>query len=360
MIEEKTLIENYVSKVLPKSEVTKYFLYDNTFSHELIFDAKACVSFGKGRQFTACFLIKNSSPSLATFKNTISMLRLVDTDETAGCVKILLTEYLSKKRQEMLRENGIGFIDSVGNAWVDSENLLIDRRGNKPVNTSSQGRIQSVFSDKATLVSRLLLYSGARGIREISTMLDRSGFSLTPGYVSKVANSLIAENYAKRTEKGIELVNKELFLEDWVDVYKRKRVQREIERWYYPSAGSDDLARMVGSRVGESGVLTDRAGTFFIDPYASFESIDVLVRDKDSVVEILKDIGAKPVDRGANINVIKPYYSISSFFGSQEIEGVHVASDIQLYLDLSHQPKRGLEAAEHLYQQRILPTIEKD
>lgn len=129
-----------------------------------------------------------------------------------------------RKRQELLRESKIGFIDSTGSAWIDSENLLINKRGNRASGTSSQGRIQSVFADRATLASRLIFYSGARGIREISSMLDDSGFSLTTGYVSKVANTLIAEHYAKRTEKGIKLINKESFLKDWVNVYKRKRV----------------------------------------------------------------------------------------------------------------------------------------
>jgi len=359
MNEEKALIEKYVAGALPQGRVSNLSLFDKSLSTKNRFDAKGHISFSRGRGFDAYFLIKNS-PSLAVLKDTVAMLEWDNGTDSNKHVKILLTEYLPRKRQEILRESEIGFIDSAGNTWIDSGDLLIDRRGNKPSNTSSQGSIQSVFADKATLVSRLLFYSGARGVREISTMLDDSGFSLTPGYVSKVVNSLIAEHYAKRTEDGIELINKELFLEDWVNVYKRKRVQREAEGWYYPAAGSDGLARMVGSRLGESGALTDRAGTFFVDPYASFESVDILVRDKGSVVETLRDMGASPVDRGANINVIKPYYSVSSFFGSREVKGVRIASDIQLYLDLSHQPRRGLEAAEHLYQQRILPTIKQD
>lgn len=359
MDDEKTRIKNYVANALPQGKVLDLCFHGKNPSNEKWFTAKGRVLFGKGREVKVYFLLKDSL-SLAAIKDTIAMLEWVGRDSPDEHVKILLTEYLSKKAQEMLRKSEIGFIDSVGNAWIDSKNLLIDKRGNKPSGTSSHGRIPSVFADKATLVSRFLLYDGTRGIREISTLLDELGFSLTPGYVSKVINSLISEHYAHRSEEGFRLVNKKLFLEDWVNAYKKKRVYRSIEGWYYPTPALDNLAQMIGSQLGEHGVLTDRAGAHFVDPYTTFDSIDVLANNKKNVADVLQAMGASPVDRGANINLIEPHYSVSAFFGSQEVEGVRVASDIQLYLDLSHQPKRGLEAAQHLYQQRVLPSIKKD
>lgn len=359
MNEKRILIEKYVTNALPQSEVLSLNLFDKNYSNEYVFDAKGCVSFGKNRKFNACFLVKNSSLSLAALRDTIAMLKWADVNYSDECAKILLTEYLPKRRQEMLRESGIGFIDSVGNAWIDSKNLLIDKCGNKPVRASSKNKLQGVFSDKATLVPRLLFDGDARGVREISAMLDDLGFSLTPGYISKVVNSLVGEHYAVRTSKGVELINKKLFLEDWVGIYKKKRIHRSAEGWYCPMPSMDELAKRVGLKLGEHGVLTDRAGAHFIDSYAAFDAVDVLAKNKNAVVQVLQDLGANPVNRGANINLIEPYYSVSAFFGRQEIEGVQVASNVQVYLDLSHQPKRGHEAAEHLYQQKILPSIEK-
>lgn len=360
MKDKKTLIENYVVRVSPQGKVSNLNLLDKNYSNEYFFDAEGCVSFGRNRVINAYFLIKNSALSLAALRDTITMLKLTDAGRNEECIKILLTEYLPKKRQEMLRASDVSFIDSVGNAWIDSDSLLIEKCGNRLSNASSKGKIQSVFADKATLVSRLLFNGDIKGVRETSTTLDDLGFSLTPGYISKVVNSLIEEHYAKRTDKGVRLINKNLFLEDWVSAYKKKRNQRSVEGWYCPMSQVDELAREVGSRLGKHGVLTDRSGAHFIDTYATFDSVDVLIKDKDAVKRALKDMGASPVDRGANINLIEPYYSVSAFFGRQEIEGVQIASDIQIYLDLSHQPKRGLEAAEHLYQQKILPFIERE
>lgn len=123
-----------------------------------------------------------------------------------------------------------------------------------------------MFADKATLVSRMLFYSEPRGVRETSTMLGDLGFSLTAGYVSKVANSLIAEHYARRTEEGIELNNKESFLEEWVSVYKRMRARQETEGWYYPTGELGALACRPGSHLQDFGVLTERAEAFLSTP----------------------------------------------------------------------------------------------
>jgi hypothetical protein len=65
------------------------------------------------------------------------------------------------------------------------------------------------------------------------------------------------------------------------------------------------------------------------------------------------------VEQGANVILVSPYYRHSVFYDMQKINKLKVVSDIQLYLDLSHYPLRGLEQAEHLYEKRIKPMIER-
>jgi len=354
MTEKETLIQEFVAKAIPKALLSDVRLEDVTGNTRT--DAAAWVSLGKEKGFHAYFEMKNTL-SLAALMDSILLLKQCKHDGN-NAVSILLSSYLSDKKQTMLRENGIGFIDSLGNAWIETDTILIDRRGNKPDQAFSLTKKgQNIFSDKATLVSRLLFNGAQRGVREISSTLETLGFSLSPGYVSKVIASLTEERYIKQGSQGAYLINRELFLEDWVSVYKRKKARETREGWYCPSSNVEELAFHIGSQISEHGVLTDRAGSYFYDQHVSFESVDVIVRDRKGVQELLRALNAKPVDRGANINLIDPYYRVSAFFGIQKMGGVHVASNLQLYLDLSCQPKRGLEAAEHLYQQRILPLI---
>jgi hypothetical protein len=105
--------------------------------------------------------------------------------------------------------------------------------------------------------------------------------------------------------------------------------------------------------------LTGHAGVSLVDPYAAFDSIDIIAKQPNAAIQALEAIGAKQVERGANIQVISPYYKVSAFYGARPVSGIMVASDIQIYLDLLCQPIRGLEAAEHLFKRRIAPMLEE-
>jgi hypothetical protein len=65
-------------------------------------------------------------------------------------------------------------------------------------------------------------------------------------------------------------------------------------------------------------------------------------------------------DQGANLVLMWPYYKHSVFYDNQEIEGLRVVSDIQLYLDLYGYPVRGREQAEHLYDKRLKRLFSKN
>lgn len=356
MNNEAKLIESYFKKALPQNEVSNITILPSDPKSNNTFDATCDLTFGKNRELRICLQFK-AGLSIAALKDTILLMEQAEKNATNGCEKILLTPYLSEKKQDLIRESKIGFIDSAGNAWINGNRILIDRRGNKNSSEASSGKLSSIFSDKATLVSRLLMFDDSRGVREISAILEKQGYRLTPGYISKVVHALSVDHYIKRLNEGVKLINKESLLEDWAYYYSRKKTQRKVEGWYYPSSATEELARIIGVELKEAGILTDRSGMHFVDPYSSFDTVDILARNRETVAEVLKGIGASPVDRGANINIIEPLYSISAFYGSQDIEGVQIASDIQLFLDLSHQQKRGVESAEHLYRHKILPRL---
>jgi len=71
-----------------------------------------------------------------------------------------------------------------------------------------------------------------------------------------------------------------------------------------------------------------------------------------------KKLRLDEVEQGANVIILDPYYKTSVFYGLQEVDGLWVVSDIQLYLDLYHYPVRGLEEAEYLYEKRLKKAIE--
>ena len=73
---------------------------------------------------------------------------------------------------------------------------------------------------------------------------------------------------------------------------------------------------------------------------------------KGSLSSIAKDLDLKKVNTGPNVSLMEPYDD-GIFYGIQEIKGMNVVSDIQLYLDLKSYKERGEEAAEFVFEKRL-------
>lgn len=182
---------------------------------------------------------------------------------------------------------------------------------------------------------------------------------MSPGYVSKTIASLCELRYATKIAGGVRLINREFLLQDWSQAYRQKAQRRQNQGWYLPEADPLQLASFIGRALGSDGALTDRSGASFVDPHASFDTVDILPNNRAAVRRTLEKLGAARVERGANINVREAVYPLSSFYGVHSVNSVPIVSNLQLYLDLRCQPQRGEEAAEHLYERLIHPLLKE-
>lgn len=301
--------------------------------------------------------------SSAQLLDAIAMLNL-PRDDAAGLIPVLASPYLSPSKQDVLRDARAPFIDFAGNAWLVAPGVHVDRRGFS--NPDKEVREQrDLFSDKASLVLRTLL--GARspiGVRQIADIVGSDGerIKLSPGFVSKLIKELERRGYAAKRDDGIVLRHASELLGDWLVSYRRRRPP--LSRSYFlarPSAESlmPELASSFRNQSVDY-VFTGHAGASVVDRYAEFDVVDAYVKEIESAEAALHEMGARRVERGGNVSLSLPYYRESAFYGAQVHDGqIRVASDIQLYLDLYDYPVRGREQAEHLYDRRIRPMIER-
>jgi hypothetical protein len=70
--------------------------------------------------------------------------------------------------------------------------------------------------------------------------------------------------------------------------------------------------------------------------------------------EMIASLGLKEVTSGANVTLLEPYDE-GIFYGAKEVDGIRVASPVQVYLDLKGFRGRGEEAAEKLLDEVIRP-----
>ncbi len=71
-----------------------------------------------------------------------------------------------------------------------------------------------------------------------------------------------------------------------------------------------------------------------------------------NIEDIANALQLKKVETGANVTLLQPYDD-GVFYGLQNINGINIVSDIQLYLDLKSYRGRGEEAAQAIFEQRI-------
>jgi len=324
--------------------------------------AEADVHLASGRLHLRVVL--QHAASRAQLIDAVELARLAPAGEGSS-IPVIASPYLSPANQQLLRDANAAFIDYAGNAWLVVPGIHIDRRGFANPGKEERGQ-RDLFSDKASLVLRTLLVARSpMGVREIaSTVSERDErIGLTPGYVSKMVGELERRGYVSRSDEKIKLRHADELLRDWTSAYRGRR--RPVPASYFILAPSvEDLLPRIAEAFDAKGadyVLTGHAGASLVDRYTAFDVADVYVRELEDAVPALAALGARRVERGGNVNISVPYYRESAFFDRQMSKGgISVASDLQLYLDLYDYPVRGREQAEHLYERRLRPLVERD
>jgi hypothetical protein len=286
--------------------------------------------------------------SLPAFKNKIN--RLKSSVQGDHAVPVLAAPYLSPERQVLCREAGVYFMDLSGNVFIAHRSFYVERIG-FPNQYPEKRQRRDPFSDKASLILREMLKVPKRqwGIRELAVKIG-----LDPGYVSRMAKSLAESGYASRTNGKLSIRSPKEILDDWVRAYDLKR--NDHHRFFILASDVKSILR----RLQEINIpqkckyaLSVQAGAGLVAPHAVYKEVHMYVGDGEGIEYFKKELDLKDADQGANLVLMRPYYKYSVFYDSQEVEGLRVVSDIQLYLDLYGYPVRGREQAEHLYNKRL-------
>jgi len=315
-------------------------------------DFLACVSYNN-RKFELAGEIL-SQKYLPVFKDKIIKLKSY-IEQHQGVSGLILSPYLSKNRRVECKSQNINYIDLSGNVFINLEGLYIEREG-FPNLFPEQRKGRSPFSDKASLILRAMMSENEKnwGIRQLAEKVN-----LNPGFVSRIARELEERNYVVRFNSKIKLMEPKFILSDWVKDYNYRKNQ---EYKFFCLAESPeqiiDRLRSLNLHDKRNYVLSFHAGANLIAPYAVFNEVHIYVKDHDDIEFFKESLNLMEAEQEANVILAIPFYKNSSFYQKQKAKDLWVASDLQLYLDLSHYPLRGLEQAEYLYEKKLKPLIE--
>ncbi len=258
------------------------------------------------------------------------------------CYCLFMAPYISPRAAEICAADDIGYMDLAGNCFLNFEQVYIERTG-QPNPFTKRKELRSLYSPKASRVLRVLLEDPRRKWKVEDLALETS---VSLGQVSKVKNLLANQEWIKEAYGGLELTEPDRLLQEWSEnyTYKKNKVYR-----YYSMDSISNIEWGLSQACKNSErryALTGFSGAVRLKPFVKYQRVFIFV-ERD-IQDLANSINLKEVDSGENIILLEPYDD-GVFYGSSAVEGMVVASPIQIYLDLKGFRGRGEEAAEAIY-----------
>lgn len=261
---------------------------------------------------------------------------------------ILVAPYLSDAGRQICKEAGIGCIDLAGNAFISFRNVFVEKSGNpNPFAISRPSK--SAFSPKSSRILRVLLSDPSK--RWYVENLSKEA-CISIGLTSRIKQMLLAQEWIKEEKKRFYLVKPEEVLNQWINNYSYEKNQSFS---FYSGLSEDQLERGIKKECEKNKYrygLALFSGARKVAPFVRFMRFFSYI--DGNIEDVAKAFQLKRVGSGANVTLLQPYDE-GVFYGLQDINGIKVVSDIQLYLDLKSYKGRGEEAAQAIFEQRIKP-----
>jgi len=195
-------------------------------------------------------------------------------------------------------------------------------------------------------------------IANAMTLARRAGVSVATA--SRFVSALKEEAFLVEGEAFLNPIRVDELLDQWRAAFKRRPMELRARWLFRPKDPLKQLDRVLEPvhKPGERACLglfaaCDRLGFRFVHGVAPHLYLEHVSN------EVLQRLGLRPAEPGeaADVMVREPRYPESVFRGAQDRNGVPVADVLQCWLDVSENPARGEEMAEHLLDRVIRPSL---
>lgn len=246
----------------------------------------------------------------------------------AGNVPLLVVApWLSNRTQEMLEQQQINYVDLTGNALIHLDNPAVYVRNvGAARNPDPEPRPPArVRGPKAARLVRLLAdVRPPYGVRDIAAAAE-----LTPGYVSRLLDTLDREALVDRSRKGeVTSVDVHALLRRWAESYDVLKTNT-ARRFVAPGGATTVLERLAAPEVDAEVAVTGSFAAVRLAPVAGPALLLVYTEEADAVASKLDLL---PADEGANVVLLRPFDRVVWDRATRE-NGVTYAAPSQIAVD---------------------------
>lgn len=269
-------------------------------------------------------------------------------------ILLLIAESISPGAKELLREERVSYYDSGGSLFLSTGSIYLHI--DKPIPKVMSKSIRSIFSKRRAQVLHALLMNHEDwfGVTTLSKQARAA-----PATVSEVLAKLekfdwlASRGQGPRKERRLQ--EPAALLDTWVQTLDSIRPPA-VRRYYVPMTQADQLIKKIGQVCAEYSVeyaITREAAGQCYAPFLSiFSQVCCRLLANKAADWALEKLDARTVSEGSNLTIIETTSSNELLFRKQ-VDGVWLASPVQVYLDLIRGEGRSKEMAEHLRREKI-------
>ncbi|HTU77914.1 MAG TPA: helix-turn-helix domain-containing protein [Solirubrobacteraceae bacterium] len=246
----------------------------------------------------------------------------------AGSTPVLvIAPWLSERTRQLLQEQEINYIDLTGNALLSlsSPGLFISSDGaTRNPAPKPRGRALVRGPRAARLIRLLADVHPPYGVSELARAAD-----LTPGYVSRLLDTLDSEALVARSRRGVvDQVDFVGLLRRWSESYDVLQTNRAFA-FLAPKGATDALQRLAAEASDSRYLIT---GSFAAVRMAPVAAPALLLVYSDDPMSLARKLGLLPADEGANVVLLAPFDSVV-WERSSRNDGLHYACPSQVAAD---------------------------
>ena len=269
-------------------------------------------------------------------------------------VQMIVAEWISPGGKELLRKERVGYFESGGSLFLSTHGVYL--HVDKPSHKSATKYIRSLFSGRRSQVLHTLLmhHDDWFGVNTLSDLAKVSSATASQ-VLTELERFDWLESRGQGPRKNRRLREPAAMLDTWVKQFTVRSPQA-MRRYYVPSMQVDQLIQEIekifSANHGEYAITHEAAGQYYSPFLSNFSQVRCRLLTGSATNQAIDKLGARAVDEGTNFAVIEAN-SPGELLFRERMNGVWLASPIQVYLDLIRSEGRTKELAEQLRRERI-------
>lgn len=261
----------------------------------------------------------------------------------------LVARYVNPSQADKLRELGIQFFDTAGNASFQQKGLHIFVTGRKPHGPKSQSRSARAFNQTGSrLVFALLCQPGLEN-KSYREMANVAGISL--GAVNWIMNDLRSLHHLSDLgTRGRRILNRKELLKRWVSAYPEQLRPKLVRGRYRTESRRDWWQKtQLPADAFWGGEVAAQLLTKYLQPQT------VTIYSESNLPKLQAQYGLRR-DPNGDIELLERFWKFDEWDNKDLFKTV---PPLLIYADLlSTAVDRNLETAEIIYEQHIARLIE--